>query len=46
MGAFGELLIQTMGGDLDSYRGNHTKKTKTKKVSQRKPKPPKNYVKK
>ena len=22
MGAFGELLIKTMGGDLDSYRGN------------------------
>ncbi len=24
MGAFGELLIQTWGGDLDRYRGNTT----------------------
>ncbi len=26
MGAFGELLIQTWGGDLDRYRGNKTKR--------------------
>ena len=29
MGAFGELLIQSWGGDLNSYRGNTSNSTKT-----------------
>jgi hypothetical protein len=28
MGAFGELLIQHWGGDLDKYHGNHTNSKK------------------
>jgi hypothetical protein len=32
MGAFGELLIKTWGGDLDRYRGNYESKPKTKVV--------------
>ena len=32
MGAFGELLIKTWGGDLDRYRGNYETKSTTKVV--------------
>jgi hypothetical protein len=32
MGAFGELLIKTWGGDLDRYRGNYETKSTTKAV--------------
>lgn len=32
MGAFGELLIKTWGGDLDRYRGDYEPKFKTKVI--------------
>lgn len=35
MGAFGEMMIRNMGGDLDAYRGNKKQVTPIKKVKKK-----------